>query len=112
MLVYGLLLSWRVIARLYFRIKKDWQNGARRVLVVGVGPLGQRVGEQIKHSELEDLSLIGFADDGYKPVDESTVVLGENDFGPNYCFSKKNNGCGDRLTTFRISPIGRYRSTP
>jgi exopolysaccharide biosynthesis polyprenyl glycosylphosphotransferase len=33
--------------------------------VVGVGPLGQGVGRQIKHSNSENLTLVGFVDDGY-----------------------------------------------
>jgi exopolysaccharide biosynthesis polyprenyl glycosylphosphotransferase len=87
-LVYSLFLSWRVIARLYFRIKKDRLNGSRRVLVVGVGPLGQRVGQQIRQSEVEDLSLVGFIDDSYKPVEDTTVVLGDNDAVYDVVFQK------------------------
>jgi exopolysaccharide biosynthesis polyprenyl glycosylphosphotransferase len=65
---YSLFLGWRVVARIYFRIKKDWLNGQRRVLIVGAGTLGQKVGEQIKRDDIESLSLVGFVDDDYPDV--------------------------------------------
>src|SRR6185436_8345915 len=43
-------LSWRVLARLYFRSRRESSNVSRRLLVVGVGPLGQDVGRQIRES--------------------------------------------------------------
>jgi exopolysaccharide biosynthesis polyprenyl glycosylphosphotransferase len=58
-------LLWRVLARFYFRTHPQSSAISRRLLVIGVGPLGQSVGKQIKASPLENLALIGFVDDGY-----------------------------------------------
>jgi exopolysaccharide biosynthesis polyprenyl glycosylphosphotransferase len=58
-------LLWRVMARIYFRAHPQSLATARRLLVVGAGPLGQAVGKQIQDSPSENLTLIGFVDDGY-----------------------------------------------
>ena len=49
----------------YFRTRPRSSMIARRLVVVGIGPLGQGVGKQIKHSRSENLTLVGFVDDGY-----------------------------------------------
>jgi exopolysaccharide biosynthesis polyprenyl glycosylphosphotransferase len=77
-LVYVLFLAWRVVARLYFRLNKTGLNRQRRVLVVGVGTLGHKVGEQIRNSQQENLTLVGFINDGYQPADTATLPLGDN----------------------------------
>ncbi len=56
---------WRVLARLYFRSRRESSRVSRRLLVVGIGPLGQDVGKQIRNSLSENLALIGFVDDHY-----------------------------------------------
>src|ERR1041384_6533189 len=60
-----LCLSWRALARFYFRAHRDSSALSRRLLVIGAGPLGQNVGIQIRHTAAENLTLIGFVDDGY-----------------------------------------------
>lgn len=57
-------LSWRILARIYFRTRREASPAARRLLVVGTGPLGQGVGAQIRQSHWEKLTLVGFVDDG------------------------------------------------
>src|SRR6266498_5318305 len=46
---------WRVLARIYFRSRRESSNVSRRLLVVGMGPLGQGVGKQIQNSLSENL---------------------------------------------------------
>src|SRR5215207_1984358 len=43
-----LCLLWRVLARLYFRARRESSAISHRLLVVGMGPLGQSVGQQIQ----------------------------------------------------------------
>jgi exopolysaccharide biosynthesis polyprenyl glycosylphosphotransferase len=64
---YLLFLAWRVIVRLYFRIKKDRLEPQKRVLIVGAGSLGQKVAEQIQATDLEAFALIGFVDNATYP---------------------------------------------
>jgi exopolysaccharide biosynthesis polyprenyl glycosylphosphotransferase len=71
-----LCLLWRVLARLYFRTRPQSSAISRRLLVVGVGPLGQGVGKQIQHSDSENLTLVGFVDDGYDDQ-KGKVALGK-----------------------------------
>jgi len=65
MSTFLLCLLWRVLARIYFRTHPQSFATTRRLLVVGAGPLGQAVGRQIQDSPSENLTLIGFVDDGY-----------------------------------------------
>jgi exopolysaccharide biosynthesis polyprenyl glycosylphosphotransferase len=58
-----LCFSWRVLARLYFRSRRELSPVNRRLLVVGSGPLGQNVGRQIQVSPREHLALVGYVDD-------------------------------------------------
>lgn len=60
-----LCLLWRVLVRGYFRARRESLASARRLLVVGVGPLGQSVGSQIQSLASEKLTLVGFVDDGF-----------------------------------------------
>jgi exopolysaccharide biosynthesis polyprenyl glycosylphosphotransferase len=75
-LAYLLCLGWRVLARLYFRIQKTSPDRARRVLVVGIGPLGQNVHAQIKSAAVENLSLVGFVDDDFEGQANNPLLLG------------------------------------
>ena len=58
-------LLWRLLARVYFRARRESSTISRRLVVVGMGPLGQSVGQQIQDSPSENLALVGFVDDGY-----------------------------------------------
>ena len=56
------LLSWRIVARLVWRISR-FPAAERRVLVVGAGDLGQRVGQMVEEYDWTGLSLVGYLDD-------------------------------------------------
>lgn len=60
-----LCLIWRVLARAYFRARRESLAVARRVLIVGTGPLGQSVGNQMRLAHSDNISLLGYVDDGY-----------------------------------------------
>jgi exopolysaccharide biosynthesis polyprenyl glycosylphosphotransferase len=63
LIVYVLFLAWRGIARLGFRLRRDWPDVPRRVLIVGAGPLGMRIGEQIQKARIENMQCVGYVDD-------------------------------------------------
>lgn len=63
-LSYVLLISWRLIIRIYFRTQKTTAEGSRRVLIAGAGTLGQRILSQITSSNFRNLEFAGFVDDG------------------------------------------------
>jgi FlaA1/EpsC-like NDP-sugar epimerase len=66
-ITFLLSFSWRVLARAYFRARRESSPVRRRMLVVGSGPLGQDVGRQIRESLKENLSLVGYVDDEKPP---------------------------------------------
>jgi len=64
LIVYVSFLGWRVIARIGFRLRKDyWPDTARRVLIVGSGPLGLRVRKQIETASVANMTCVGYVDD-------------------------------------------------
>src|SRR5688500_16635391 len=71
---FVLCLLWRVWARSYFRTRPQSSAMSRRLLVVGVGTLGQSVGRQIQNPRSENLTLAGFVDDGYENLKEATSL--------------------------------------
>ena len=63
LIVFILFLTWRGIARLGFRLRKAWPDVPRQVLIVGWGPLGRRIGDQIRDSGIENMLCRGYVDD-------------------------------------------------
>jgi exopolysaccharide biosynthesis polyprenyl glycosylphosphotransferase len=76
-LAYCVSLAWRILVRLYFRNHKDLSDlPLRRVLVVGDGPLGQRIRGQFEKSVGVDLSLVGIMD---KHLESAQLLGRDND---------------------------------
>lgn len=61
-LTLGFLLGWRIIARIIFRIRR-LPAAERRVLIIGTGEVGQRVGLMIREYESMGLNLSGYLDE-------------------------------------------------
>ena len=57
-LTYCFELAWRVLARFYFRSRTKSAEGARKVLVVGKGPLGEHIRKQIESMSGARLKLV------------------------------------------------------
>lgn len=61
---FGLLVGVRVVYRLFFRLRAaEHGAGQRRVLILGAGPVGRKIAEQIGQHEGNGLELAGFLDD-------------------------------------------------
>ena len=69
-------LLWRTLARVYFRGRRESSAASRRLMVVGTGPLGQKVGRQISDSLTENLAFVGFVDDGYEDQSKAPALGG------------------------------------
>ena len=74
-IVYTLFLGWRILARIFFRIRKDWPDITRKILIVGAGPLGVRVYEQLRRSDIANITCIGFVDDNDAPLIQSDLAV-------------------------------------
>ncbi len=57
-----LLLGWRVLARVVWKMVR-FPATERRVLIVGAGDLGRRVGQMVGEYDWTGLSLVGYLDD-------------------------------------------------
>jgi len=76
-MAYGMVLSWRWLARRYSRVGEGGRM-LRRVLVVGAGVVGRELQSQIVAGPANGLELIGFLDDDpNKLIDQD--VLGSLD---------------------------------
>lgn len=69
-----LLLGWRIIARVIFRLGR-MPAAERRVLIVGTGEVGQRVGLMIREYYSTGLNLTGYLDEEPSPEQENHEVL-------------------------------------
>lgn len=72
---YTFLLSWRLIARLLFRLKTV-PIQTRNVLIVGAGPVGQELDEKIKLHPYLGLNVVGFLDDDTEKLKPNPGILG------------------------------------
>jgi exopolysaccharide biosynthesis polyprenyl glycosylphosphotransferase len=62
----SLLIGWRILARLFLRIGR-MPAADRRVLIIGAGDVGRRVGRMIRNYESMGLNLAGFVDEVTPP---------------------------------------------
>jgi exopolysaccharide biosynthesis polyprenyl glycosylphosphotransferase len=69
------LLSWRVIARLSFRLSNA-PPARSHVLIVGAGELGQRVAQMVREYAWTGLEVVGFLDDDPAKRQGDLPVLG------------------------------------
>ncbi|MCA9919745.1 MAG: sugar transferase, partial [Anaerolineales bacterium] len=70
-----LVLSWRVLIRLSYRI---WRSPARerRVLIVGAGKTGRSVGQMIQSYNWAGFNLVGYLDDNTEKRHTELNILG------------------------------------
>ncbi len=73
-----LLLAWRAIARLVFRMKLRPVE-QRAILILGAGEIGRRLQKQIQRQSALGLRLVGFLDDDESKLKSVPEVLGPLD---------------------------------
>jgi exopolysaccharide biosynthesis polyprenyl glycosylphosphotransferase len=73
-LAYLFMLTWRGIARQVMSRGKPEKQ--RRVLIVGAGPVGRNLGEQIAHNPQLGLKVVGFLDDNPQKRSNCPDILG------------------------------------
>jgi len=72
---YLYLLVWRLFLRVYFRWRGEAGIANRRVLIIGVGDLGQEISQQFSNHQF-GLKLVGFIDDDNHQPTENLEILG------------------------------------
>jgi exopolysaccharide biosynthesis polyprenyl glycosylphosphotransferase len=73
-----LLLGWRVVARIAFRLGTI-PSSRRRVVIVGAGELGQQAAQMVREYIWSDLQFIGFVDDERDGSEADVPILGSLD---------------------------------
>lgn len=75
-LTYLALITWRIIVRIAFRVFNEKPEHMRRVLIVGAGPVGRKLQEQIVRNSYFGLTITGFLDDDPLKCRSDKDVLG------------------------------------
>jgi exopolysaccharide biosynthesis polyprenyl glycosylphosphotransferase len=75
LIVYLSFLGWRTFARVMFRLRRDWPDTARRVLIVGSGPLGIRVRKQLEIAGVANMTCVGYVDDEQVSLPKTRPLL-------------------------------------
>ncbi len=76
-MAYLLSLLWRVIARVIIRSKRTLPAGEKRIVIIGAGPMGQRVLAKINETNPRDPIFLGFVDDDQN-IQSIFTLLGSN----------------------------------
>lgn len=86
---WTLLLGWRIVARIVFRVAHASNPAQRRVLVVGAGEVGCRVGTMIQDHAWAGLMLAGYLDDDARKQACGLPVLGTLDVAEDVIRTRK-----------------------
>ena len=73
---YIAVVSWRLIARLTFRLNHEKQTNLRHVLIAGAGPVGNQLATQINQYPYLGLTVLGFLDDDPAKNNDGTPLIG------------------------------------
>jgi len=76
LITYIFMFSWRLFYRLIFRLGAGKLVSSRRVLIVGAGPVGRELEEQIRSNPYFGLTIAGFLDDDIEKQQAHTEILG------------------------------------
>ena len=71
-----LMIAWRVVVRISFRLRSSSAIQNRKVLIVGAGPVGRDLEERIAQYPYMGLSIVGFLDDDCDKVESELDILG------------------------------------
>ncbi|HEY80692.1 MAG TPA: sugar transferase [Caldilineae bacterium] len=72
------LLGWRGVARLVWRLSRA-PAARRRVLIVGAGEVGTRIGQMVREHAWTGLELVGYLDDDRTKAENGLPILGTLD---------------------------------
>ncbi len=71
------LASWRLLARLFFRLAKERAIAQRNVLIIGAGPVGMEFYEKISGHTYLGFRIAGFLDDDDQKRQQGIEILGK-----------------------------------
>ena len=63
LIAFSLMVLWRIIVRISFQLRSSNAIQNRKVIIIGAGPVGRDLEEQVKQYPYMGLNIIGFLDD-------------------------------------------------
>lgn len=79
LLAIFMLVSWRILARMYFRFLTRQTTAQKKVLIVGAGLIGRQVEEKINAHAYFGISVAGYLDDDIQKRQQDASILGPLD---------------------------------
>ena len=76
LIAFVLMVTWRVVVRISFRLRSSSSVQNRKVLIVGAGPVGRDLEKRIEEYPYMGLNILGFVDDDCTKVESQTDILG------------------------------------
>jgi exopolysaccharide biosynthesis polyprenyl glycosylphosphotransferase len=76
LIAYLLILAWRIAVRLLFHLRSTNSIQNRRVVIIGAGPVGRDLENQVKQYPYMGLNIVGFLDDDIQKRQLEVDVLG------------------------------------
>jgi len=73
---YILLVSWRVVIRLFYRRHNEQEGLNTRILIIGAGPVGRDIETRIKEHSHLNVMLSGFLDDDMQKQEDHPEIVG------------------------------------
>lgn len=89
LIAFTMMITWRVLARISFRLRSSSVNQNRRVLIVGAGPVGRDLEEQVNQYPYMGLKLVGFLDDDIEKRQSQVDIIGGLDLARNLILEEK-----------------------
>lgn len=76
LLAYLLIISWRLVFRLFFRRGDGTYVQQRKVIIIGAGPVGRDLRREIRKRPYIGLNVVGFVDDDAETIELKEDILG------------------------------------
>ncbi len=76
LIAFTLMLTWRVMVRLSFHLRKSNRIQNRKVLIIGAGPVGRDLEERFEKYPSLGMRIIGFLDDDRGKRKSEVDILG------------------------------------
>ena len=68
LIAFTLMIAWRILVRISFRLRSSSAVQNRRVIIIGAGPVGRELEERVSEYPYMGLRLVGFLDDDYSKI--------------------------------------------
>ncbi len=79
LVTYLILVLWRVLARIPYRIRNETLGNVSRILIAGAGPVGREIEARVREQSHLNVSLAGYLDDDEKKRSQNPVIRGNID---------------------------------